>query len=121
MALGLAAAGLALALRSDLPYIRGETMRVMAKVVRHRHLREDGGTMYSAILLLPNGRGGFIEVQDPLYTPFPKPVIGEIVEVVHPAGAPEKARIPHPWFRTLMYGTLGYIFVVIGLEVTGLG
>ncbi len=117
--LTLAAAGLALALRSDVPYIRGETRRVMAKVVRHHRVRGDGGFMYSAVLLFPDEAGRLIEVRDPLMTPFPKPVIGEVVEIVHPAGLPKKARIPHPWFRTLMYGGLGYAFVVIGLEVTG--
>ena len=77
--------------------------------------------MYSAILLLPDEKGGFIEVRDPLYTPFPTPVIGEMIAVVHPEGYPEKARIPYPWFRALMYGVLGYAFVMIGLEITGLG
>jgi len=76
--------------------------------------------MYAAILLLPDDRGGFIEVRDPLYTPFPKPVIGELVDVVHPIGLPEQARIPHPWFRTLMYGGLGYASVSIGLKILGL-
>lgn len=77
--------------------------------------------MYSAILLLPDQKGGFIEVRDPLYTPFPTPVIGELVEIVHPEGYPEKARIPYPVFRAMMYGALGYAFVMIGLEITGLG
>ncbi|NVD28434.1 hypothetical protein HUO14_11025 [Parasphingorhabdus flavimaris] len=77
--------------------------------------------MYSAILLLPDQKGGFIEVRDPLYTPFPTPVIGELVEIVHPEGYPEKARIPYPVFRAMMYGALGYAFVMIGLDITGLG
>ncbi len=77
--------------------------------------------MYSAILLFADEGGRFIEVRDSMYSPFPTPVIGEQVEVVHPRGLPAKARIPHPWFRTLMYGALGYMFVVSGLEVTGLG
>jgi hypothetical protein len=77
--------------------------------------------MYSAILLLPDQKGGYIEVRDPLYTPFPTPVIGEMIEIVHPEGYPEKARIPYPVFRAMMYGGLGYAFVTIGLEVTGLG
>tara|TARA_R110001599_G_scaffold8639_2_gene41822 strand:- start:170 stop:403 length:234 start_codon:yes stop_codon:yes gene_type:complete len=77
--------------------------------------------MYSAILLLPDQKGGFIEVRDPLYTPFPTPVIGEMIEIVHPEGYPEKARIPYPVFRAMMYGALGYAFVMIGLEITGLG
>ena len=77
--------------------------------------------MYSAILLLPDQKGGYIEVRDPLYTPFPTPVIGETIEIVHPEGYPEKARIPYPVFRGLIYGVLGYAFVMIVLEITGLG
>ena len=108
-------------MRSDLQFVRNETSRVPAKIIRHHRTRKGGATIYAAILLVPDGRGGFIEVRDPLTTPFPKPVIGELVEVVHPEGYPEKARIPYPVFRALMYGGLGYAFVVIGLEITGLG
>ena len=118
--LALTGIGLVLALKSDIPFIRNETRRVKAKIVRHHRTREDGATMYAAILLLPDGQGRFIEVRDPLYTPFPKPVIGELVEVVYPADHPHKARIPHPWFRTLMYGTLGYAFLMIGLQILGI-
>ncbi len=116
----LSGAGLLLALRSDIAFIRNDTRRVQAKIVRHHRTREDGATMYAAILLLPDGHGRFIEVRDPLYTPFPKPVIGELVEVVYPADHPHKARIPHPWFRALMYGGLGYAFAIIGLQLLGL-
>lgn len=119
--LALAAAGLALALRSDVPFIRNPKRRVMAKIVRHHRIRDDGGVMYSAVLLFPDEAGEYVEVLDPLMTPFPKPVIGELVEIIHPQGHPQKARIPHPVFRGLMYGVLGYAFVMLGMEVTGLG
>lgn len=108
-------------MRSDLPFIRGGTRRVQAKIVRHDRMREDGATMYSAVLLLPDENGKFIQVRDSMYSPFPVPVLGEMVEVVHPIGLAAKARIPHPWFRTLMYGTLAYIFVILVLKITGLG
>ena len=119
--LALSAVGLALALRSDVPYIRGGTRRVRAKIIRHHRMREDGSTLYAAILLVPDGNGNLIEVRDQMYSPFPTPVIGEVLEVVHPVGMAAKARIPHPWFRMLMYGFLGFVFVMLGLEVTGLG
>ena len=108
-------------LRSDLLFLRNETRRVPAQIVRHQHKRRGGAALYSAILLVPDERGGFVEVRDPLYTPFPTPVIGEMLTVVHPAGYPEKARIPYPIFRAAIYGLLGYAFVMIGLELTGLG
>ncbi len=107
--------------RSDLLFIRNGTRRVPAQIVRHRHKRRGGATLYSAILLVPDERGGFIEVRDPLTTPFPTPVIGERLTVVHPTGYPDKARIPYPWFRAGVYAILGYAFVVTGLEITGLG
>ncbi len=107
--------------RSDLLFIRNGTRRVSARIVRHQRTRRGGTTLYSAVLLVPDERGGFIEVRDPLTTPFPKPVIGERLTAVHPAGHPAKARIPYPWFRAGVYGVLGYGFVVFGLEVTGLG
>ncbi|MEO9599718.1 hypothetical protein [Parasphingorhabdus sp.] len=117
----LAGAGLALMLRSDLLFIRNGTRRVPAQIVRHQRAKRGGATMYSAILLVPDERGGFIEVRDPLYTPFPTPVIGEMQTVVHPIGYPHKARIPYPVFRAGVYGALGYAFGVCLLGVTGLG
>ncbi|WP_443216422.1 hypothetical protein [Sphingorhabdus sp. Alg231-15] len=51
--------------------------------------------------------------------PFPKPVIGEMIEIIYPEGNPQKARIPYPVFRALIYGVLGYVFVVLGMEITG--
>ena len=108
-------------LRSDLLFIRNDTRRVPAQIVRHQHKRRGGATLYSAVLLVPDERGGFIEVRDPLTTPFPTPVIGERLTVVHPTGHPAKARIPYPWFRAGVYAGLSYAFVMFGLEVTGLG
>jgi len=119
--LALAATGLTLMLRGDLLFIRNGTRRVPAQIIRHRLRRRGGATLYSAILLVPDERGGFIEVSDPLATPFPTPVIGERLTVVHPTGYPGKARIPYPWFRAGVYLGLGYVFVVCGLELTGLG
>ena len=117
----LAGAGLARMLRSDLPFIRGETRRAPAQIVRHRIIRRGGATLYSAVLLVPDEQGGFVEVRDPVITPFPTPVIGERLTVVHPAGLPRLARIPYPWFRAGIYALLGYGFVAITLELTGLG
>ena len=108
-------------LRSDLPFIRGETRRAPAQIVRHRITRRGGATLYSAVLLVPDEHGGFIEVRDPVITPFPTPVIGERLTVVHPAGLPRLARIPYPWFRAGLYGLLSYALVVTVLELTGMG
>ncbi len=108
-------------LRGDLLFIRNGTRRATAQIVRHHRSRQRGATMYAAILLLPDGHGGFIEVRDPLYTPFPKPVIGERVAVVHPDGYPGKARIPYPVFRAGVYVVLGFVFVRVVMEITGLG
>lgn len=119
--LGLAATGLTLMLRGDLLFIRNGTRRVPAQIIRHQLRRRGGATLYSAILLVPDERGGFIEVRDPLTTPFPTPVIGELLTVVHPIGHPARARIPYPWFRGGVYAVLGYAFVTCGLELTGLG
>ena len=119
--LALAGAGLAWLLRSDLPFIRGETRHVPAQIVRHQITRRGGATLYSAVLLVPDERGGFVEVRDPLTTPFPTPVIGERLTVVHPAGFPSLARIPYPWFRGGLYALLGYALVATVLELTGLG
>ncbi|WP_229954326.1 DUF3592 domain-containing protein [Parasphingorhabdus litoris] len=111
--------GLALALRGDLPFLRNPIRRVPAKIVRHDRRFEDGGIGYNPVFRFADERGQFIEVRDKVYMPFPKPVIGEMVEIVYPEGYPEKARIPYPMFRGLLYGFLGYLFIMLVIELTG--
>ncbi len=119
--LALAGAGLSLALRSDLPFLRNPVRRTAATIVRHDRSRERGATLYTPVFRFTDERGRWIEVRDQLSSPFPKPVIGEQVQIVHPEGLPEKARIPYPVFRGLFYVLLGYAFAALVLEVTGLG
>ena len=117
--LALVGAGLILTLRSDLPFLRNPVRRVSAKIVRHDRRSEDGATLYKPVFRFPDEKGVFIEVRDKVYTPFPTPVIGEMVEVIHPRGFPKQARIPYLAFRVLLYGALGYAFAVLVIEITG--
>ncbi len=111
---------MALTLRSDLPFLRNPVRRASAKIVRHDRRYEDGAPVYQPVFRFADEHGAFVEVRDSVYMPFPKPVIGEIIEITYPEGYPEKARIPYPVFRALLYGALGYAFVVLGMEITGL-
>lgn len=115
----MAGTGLALVLRGDLPFLRNPIRRVPAKIVRHDRRSEEGATVYKPVFRFADESGAFIEVRDKLYMPFPTPVIGEMIEVTYPQGYPEKARIPYPVFRALLYGVLGYVFVTLGMEITG--
>lgn len=117
--LALAGTGLALTLRSDLPFLRNPVRRARAKIVRHDRRSEDGATLYNPVFRFADRNGTFVEVRDKVYMPFPTPVIGEIIQITYPEGYPEKARIPYPVFRALLYGILGYAFVVLGMEITG--
>lgn len=110
---------MALTLRADLPFLRNPIRRTSAKIVRHDRRYEDGATVYQPVFLFADERGVFIEVRDSVYLPFPKPVIGEMIKIVYPEGYPEKARIPYPVFRALLYAMLSYAFVVLGMEITG--
>ena len=111
--------GLALVLRGDLLFLRYPVIRTRAKIVRHDRRSEKGRTLYNPIFLFADQSGTFFEVRDKLYMPFPKPVIGEMIEITYPQNHPEQARIPYPVFRGLLYGILGYIFVSSGIELTG--
>lgn len=117
--LALTGSGLALALRSDLPYLRNPIRRTTARIVRHDRRYEDGAPVYRPVFLFADEHGTFVEVRDSVFLPFPKPVIGETIEIIYPEGHPQKARIPYPVFRMLLYGVLGYVFVVLGMEITG--
>uniref|UniRef100_UPI0035C08AF3 DUF3592 domain-containing protein n=1 Tax=Parasphingorhabdus cellanae TaxID=2806553 RepID=UPI0035C08AF3 len=119
MGLALTVTGIALALRSDLPFLRNPVRRAPAKIVRHDRRYEDGAPVYQPVFRFADEHGTFIEVRDKLYMPFPKPVIGEMVEIIYPEGYPQQARIPYPVFRTLLYGLLGYAFVMLAMEITG--
>lgn len=121
LSLGLVTAGLALALRSDLPFIRRPVRRVTAQVIRHDRRFDDGTRVYSPVFRFHDECARPVEVRDALYTPFETPVVGEMIEIVYPAGMPEKARIPYPVFRAMVYAVLGYGFVMLGAKVTGLG
>ena len=111
--------GLALVLRGDLPFLRHPVHRAPAMIVRHDRRFEKGRALYKPVFRFANRNGTFIEVHDKVYMPFPKPVIGEMVDIVYPEGFPHKARIPYPVFRGLLYGLLGYVFVMAGVELTG--
>ncbi|MEW4468152.1 DUF3592 domain-containing protein [Parasphingorhabdus sp. JC815] len=117
--LALSGTGLALVLRSDLPFLRNPVRRTRAKIVRHDRRSEAGRTLYQPVFLFADESGTFFEVRDNLFMPFPKPVIGEIIEIIYPEGHPMQARIPYPVFRGLLYAALGYIFVMTGTELTG--
>lgn len=121
IALALTTALLVLALRSDLPFLRNPVRRVVATIVRHDRSRARGATLYTPVFRFTDERGRPVEVRDQLSSPFPKPVIGERVAIVHPEGLPDKARIPYPVFRALFYGLLGYAFAALVLAVTGQG
>lgn len=112
--------GLALVLRGDLPFLRHPVLRTRAKIVRHDRRFEKGRTLYKPVFLFADQSGTFFEVRDKLYMPFPKPIIGEVIEITYPRGHPQNARIPYPVFRGLLYGVLGYVFVMAGMELTGL-
>lgn len=112
--------GLALVLRGDLPFLRHPVLRTRAKIVRHDRRFEKGRTLYKPVFLFADQNGTFFEVRDKLYMPFPKPVIGEVIDITYPRGHPQNARIPYPVFRGLLYGVLGYVFVMAGMELTGL-
>ncbi|MEH6792233.1 hypothetical protein [Parasphingorhabdus sp.] len=121
--IGLAAsgAGLALALRRDLPFLRNPVRRTSAVIVRHELRRKGGAMLYTPIFRFLDETGQPVEVRDRLVTPFPTPVIGERLGIAHPQGMPHRARIPYPVFRALFYGLFGYAFVVLVLAVTGQG
>lgn len=66
--------------------------------------------------------GDFLGIRDPLFTPFPAPMVGEWVTVVHPTDYPVKTRIPYPWFRAgvwdLGLGVYGLQTGTEGFEMT---
>lgn len=115
----MAGTGLALTLRTDLPFLRNPVRRATAKIVRHDRRSEKGVMLYNPVFLFADESGRFLEVRDKVYTPFPTPVIGDRIAVIYPQGYPDKARIPYPVFRALLYGGLGYAFIALGVEITG--
>ncbi|MEE9433655.1 MAG: DUF3592 domain-containing protein [Sphingorhabdus sp.] len=118
--LALTGAALVWVLRSDAPFFRNPVRRVPATIVRYHRRSEDGAPVFSPVFRFDDESGRPIEIRDKVYTPFETPVPGEVIEIVHPEGHPDKARIPYPVFRTIMYAALCYVFAVLAMKVTGL-
>jgi len=108
------------ALHSDAPFFRNPVRRVPATIVRYHRRSEGGAPVFSPVFRFNDENGRPFEIRDNVYTPFETPVPGEVIEIVHPEGHPDKARIPYPVFRAIMYAALCYVFAVLMMEVTGL-
>ena len=125
--IGLLLTGAALiwALKNDAPFFRSPVRRVPATIVRyHRRSQDgqngDGGIMFCPVFRFDDESGRPFEIRDKVYTPFETPEPGEVIEIVHPEGHPDKARIPYPVFRAIMYAALCYVFALLVMKLTGL-
>jgi hypothetical protein len=99
-------------LRLDWPRLTRPSLRVQARVIRHRISWENSAKSYAAIYAF-TAESEDHEVEDALHRSFPIPELGTIVELSYPAGRPDLARPPRPLLWGLVYllllGMLGIL------------
>lgn len=112
-AMGIAALGLLAVVARDLPFVLDRRHRVMAVVIGHQRLHEDGNVVHAAVLSFIDHRGGEHRVVDALLSAARRPPIGTRVRIVFPERRPFLARVPRPLSRAAIYVAIG--FTIAGL------
>ena len=94
---------LGLFLRDDWRLLRRGRRYARGTVIGHRRTFEEGSPVFMARIRFEAGEGAEFETTDMFLTASPTPGIGTEVDVVYPAGRPDKARVHHPVRRALLY------------------
>lgn len=105
--------------RDDLRLLAGPLVRTAGTVFDHRRVDDGDGQGYAAIIRFTAGDGRVIEFQDAYWTGAPTPPVGTKVGVVYVAHAPDKARVPRPIARALIYAFLLGTLTLLLLKLVG--
>ena len=82
-------------------------------VVGYRRGFDEGTAVFMARVQFEAEEGGAFATTDMFLTAMPTPNVGSEVDVVYPAGRPDKARVHHPWWRALLYLLLIGLLLVL--------
>jgi hypothetical protein len=104
--------------RFDWVRLTRPSRRVGAVVTGHRSSWSDGDKSYAAIYRFALGSTEH-DVTDAVYGSSPKPPLGTRVELVHPEGRPDLARVPRPLMWLVVYGVLVGLDAVLLAKMMG--
>ena len=95
---------LGLFLRDDWRMLSCGRRFVRGTIIGHRRDIDEGSPVFIARVRFEAEQGGEFETTDMFLNATPEPGVGTELDVVYPAGRPDKARVHHPWWRALLYG-----------------
>ncbi len=117
--LAFAVAVLVLLAREDWGHLLRTARRATARVTGHRESTDGDGRSYAALLEFVDEGGETIIVEDKVYSGAPRPVVGSLVEITYPGGAPLRARIKRPVLRFAIYAALFCMIAVLVGRLAG--
>ena len=100
-------------LREDWFHLSRPKRRVMARVLGHATQSHDAKRSFAARLEFTGEDGKPFQVNDNVYAASPRHTIGGMIEMTHPEGMPQLARIRRPWMRCAIYAVLLYLLAVL--------
>ncbi len=103
LSLALTAFTLYILLRDDLPFLRLRKITAEGTVTGHSSQIDEGDRVFSARIAFTDEAGAKRVFVDKVLTHTPEPAPGAVVDIIYPQGRPDKARVPRPWLRLLIY------------------
>lgn len=110
LSLSLTAFVLFILLRDDLLFLQQRRIRALGTVTGHSSQIDEGDRVFSARIAFTDDAGAQRDFVDMVRTHAPEPAKGAVVDIVYPQNRPDKARLPRPWLRLVIYT------VVVGMN-----
>lgn len=111
--IGFAAFVLAILIWQDVPLLMKRQVRTQGTVSDHRRSVDDGSEYFAAKIRFKADDGRWIEIEDSVGFPKARPPVGTQVNVVYPAGAPDKGRVRRLWLRPLLYAIMIFLLAAM--------
>lgn len=116
----LTAFALYILLRDDVPFLHLRKITTKGAVIGHSSVIDEGDRAFSARISFTDEAGAKLEFVDMFRTPAPEPAAGAIIDIIYPQGRPDKARVPRPWLRLLLYTVIVGMNGILVAKLLGL-
>lgn len=111
LSLALTAFVLFILLRDDILFLLSPRQSADGIVTGHGSVIDEGDRVFSARISFTDDVGVPHEFLDAVRSQKAEPAVGTIIGVVYPQGRPDKARVPRPWLRLVIY------LLIVGLNL----
>jgi hypothetical protein len=114
LCLGFVALVLAFLLHEDWQLLSRERRRAKGTVIDHVRGTDEGHEFFDPRIRFAVESGRQVEFTDTYRKDTQQPPLGTIVDVVYAVDAPDKARVPRPFRRLMIYG---FLILLVGVLV----